>query len=364
MAQYRNAFCVTGARIDRRTTSFGVYDAAGHPLPDTGISTPDWTARPEPQAIPPAEAMRLFGPALFAGIADKQFGFILLNAIGRLWALEHLPPETVILLAAKPVAAPPGYGFVPVLMRALGLTNPVMITRGDVICEELHTAEERFGESRGGVGTPEFYDWLDRRWPAADPPDPERRIYVTRGRLGPATGRFACEDWLEALLAAEGYEIYAPEAHPISHQIATFRSAGRIIFAEGSALHLFSLLRRPAQRSAVILRRPALPAVMMRQMADRAGTPTQPIAAIREIWWPPLRGEHLGLSVLDFPALGAELAKAGLIEAGARWQDPPRDETEASLRAGLAPGEALIADAGRADWLRAMRQARRRAKGG
>ncbi len=364
MAEYRNAFCVTGARIDRKTTGFGVYDAAGHPLPDTAISTPDWTARPEPHATPPAEATRLFGPALFAGIADKQFGFVLLNAMGRLWALEDLPPETVILFAAKPISGQPGYGFVPVLMRALGLPNPVMITHGNVICEALHTAEERFGESRGGTGTDAFYDWLDRRWPAAAPPDPERRVYVTRSRLGQATGRFACEDHLEALLAAEGYEIYAPETHPLAHQIATFQSAGRLVFAEGSALHLFALVRRPGQLSAVILRRPELPEVMHRQMADRAGTPTLPLTAIREIWWPPLRGEHLSLSVLDVPALGTQLAQAGLIEGGDRWADPPRAQIEASLCAGLKPGEALVSDAERPAWLRALRQARRRAKAG
>ena len=187
------------------------------------------------------------------------------------------------------------------------------------------------------------------------PPDPAISVYVTRTALGPEAGRFACEDHLETLLAQQGYQIFVPEQHSIAEQVAMFQRAGRLIFAEGSAVHLFSLVRRPGQISAVIHRRPELPAVMLAQMADRAGEPTRAVNVIADVFWPPRRGDHLGLSVLDFAALGRELAAMGLIDAQG-WLAPSEAMVQASLRAGLKEGDPLLTRAERAGWLRQLRE--------
>lgn len=359
MTAHKNAFLLPGDRIDRRTTSLGVYGAEGALLPDCAIRTASWTTLPPDRATPQTDAPLIFGPSLFAGSVDKQFGFVLLNALGRLWALEGLAPETVIVFAAKPLARTPGYAVVPAILRGLGLSNPVLVTEGALRFETLHTAEERFGECHGGTALPGFYDWIDRRWPPAAKPDPDRKIYVTRSGLGPKAGRYACEDHLEALLQAEGYQIYRPEAHDLAHQVRSFQAAGKLIFAEGSALHLFALIRQPDQISAVIHRRDRLPDVMLSQMADRAGAPTRAINAVQALWWPPQRGEHLGLSELDFDALRDALCAQGLID-GRGWQAPSRAQVDASLAAGLAPGERLMDADGRSEWLKTQREARRR----
>ena len=359
MTAHHNAFLLPGDRIDRRSTSFGVFGADGALLPDCAIRTASWTTVAPDHASPPSDAPLIFGPALFAGSVDKQFGFVLLNALGRLWALDALPPETVIVYAAKPLARTPGYAVVPAILRGLGLSNPVLITEGAVRFETLHTAEERFGEGRGGTGLQGFYDWIDSRWPPLGRPDPDRKLYVSRSGLGPKAGRYACEDHLEALLSAEGYQIYRPEAHDLAHQVQTFQSAGKLIFAEGSALHLFALIRQPGQVSAVLHRREALPKVMLAQMADRPGTPTTALNAVQALWWPPQRGEHLGLSVLDFEMLREGLRDLGLI-TGRRWQAPTPAQVDRSLAAGLMPGEQLMTAAQRAGWLKTQREARRK----
>ncbi|NEX47484.1 glycosyltransferase family 61 protein [Rhodobacter sp. ETT8] len=359
MTAHPFSFLLPGARIDRRTTALGVYGADGALLPDCSIRTSSWTTQPPERAAPQVDAPLIFGPALFAGSVDKQFGFVLLNALGRLWALEGLPEQTLIVYAAKPQARAPDYRVVPAVLRGLGLRNPVMVTEGALRFEQLHCAEERFGECHGGTALPGFYDWLDRRWTPSGAPDPEQKVYVSRSGLGPAAGRFACEDHLETLLEAEGYRIYRPEAHDIAHQVRTFQGAGKLIFAEGSAVHLFALLRQPGQISAVIHRRERLPDVMLAQMADRPGAPTRAINAVRALWWPPQRGEHLGLSVLDFAALGEELAALGLI-SGQGWHPPTEAQLAASLAAGLAPGERLMTPDERSDWLKTQREARRK----
>lgn len=358
MHAIKNAFCLPGERINRRVTGFGVYGPDGKVLPDTAINSTTWETQPAPVAHPGKDGSRLFGPALFAGSVDKQFGFVLLNSLGRLWKLDELPPMTTIIYAAKAQARPPGYGVVSAVLRSLGLANPILITENALGFEELHTAPELFGEAVGGTGTGAFYDWIDSRWPPADQPDPAESVYVSRSGMGPNAGRYACEDHLEHLLRAEGYRIFAPEQHSIAEQVATYQRASRLIFAEGSALHLFALVRQPGQISAVIHRRDDLPAIMAAQMQDRAGQPTVGINAVKGLYWPPARGEHLGLSVLDFDVLRDGLKNAGLI-AGKDWSVPDEGTVQASLRAGLAPGQHVMTLEEREIWLRQKRQGKR-----
>lgn len=354
MTAFRDAFCIPGDRISRSVTGFGVYSHAGHLLPDTSINTSVWVARPAATAAPVQDSSRLFGPALFAGSADKQFGFLLLNALGRLPALDSLPPETTLVYAAKKTARPSGFAALPQILRSLGVNNPVLVTENPLAFEQLYTAPDLFGEATGCTAQPEFYDWIDSRWPRPAPADPDAKLYVTRSNLGPDAGRYACEDHLERLLAAEGYRIFAPEAHSISDQVRAFQSAGKLIFAEGSALHLFALLRQPDQISAVIHRRETLPEPIVAQMRDRAGPPTVAINAVTETWWPPQRGDHLGRSVLDFDALKAGLIDAGLI-GGHGWSAPDRGQVHASLRAGLKPDQDVMSAQDRTAWLRSKR---------
>ncbi len=355
MTPHSDAFCIPAARISRIVTGFGIYGADGALLPDTAIGTSVWVTKPAATAAPVQDSSRLFGPALFAGPADKQFGFLVLNALGRLPALDRLPPETTLVYAAKRTARPPSYTALPRLLRSLGVTNPVLVTENALAFESLHTAPELFGEATGCKGRPEFYDWIDSRWPRAKPADPKMKLYVTRSGLGPDAGRYACEDHLERLLAAEGYRIFSPEAHSIEEQVKTFQRAGKLVFAEGSALHLFALLRQPDQISAVLHRREVLPQAIATQMQDRAGRPTRAINAVTATWWPPQRGDHLGLAVLDFDLLHRGLKDAGLI-IGTRWKAPTQAEVQASLRAGLAPGEDVMSPEDRAAWLRSKRR--------
>ena len=98
---------------------------------------------------------------------------------------------------------------------------------------------------------------------------------------------------------------------------------------------------------------------MAAQMKDRAGIPTQAINAVNDIFWPPTRGDHLGVSVLDFDKLRTDLMLAGLIN-GKGWKAPSKDHVERSLVAGLSPGETLMDGAARQIWLARLRANRGR----
>jgi len=156
------------------------------------------------------------------------------------------------------------------------------------------------------------------------------------------------------LLAAQGYEIVAPEALSIAEQVKFYQTTDRLIFAESSAVHLFALVRRPGQISAVIQRHEAAPPIILAQMQNRIGQPSIAINAIKETYWPPMRGDHLALSVLDFDRLGEELEAQDLIRLTS-WFAPSKETVAQSLNAALAPGHRFIREWERMNWLRQMR---------
>jgi hypothetical protein len=357
MVVTKNAYCQPGEKINRRTTEFGVFGPSGL-VPFCEINTSPWTTRPPKFAPAPKVAQRLYGPALFAGSVDFQFGFVLLNSLGRLYALEQLAPETTLVFATKPMNGPNPLKILPAILRSMDIPNPLLITDSAMFFDELHTTPEIFGECQGGTGSDAFYEWLDSRW-LRHQVQPGKKVYMTRTGLGPKFGRYACEDHLEMLLAAEGYEIISPETLPLHEQIRVMQSAEKLIFSEGSALHLYALLRQPGQVSAVIQRRTSLPPVMEVQMRDRAGTPTRAIDAVEKTLWPPQRGNHLGVAELNFYKLRAELTMIGLI-SGQHWSDPTQEQLRQSLAAGLEKGRKLMTEEERNIWITEIRVKRKK----
>ena len=349
---------VTGPRETRFRGEFGIYGPDGTALPMSDIAGDELTTFPADQMTWPEDHAEITGPTLFAGLVMEQFGHVLMNSLGRLWALQHLPADTTLVFVPKRKPAPRNYPHLRTVLDMLGVRNDFVITKGPMRLREVYTARDLFGERYGGLGAPEFFAWLDGRLPASGPVDPARKVYLSRSGLGMDVGRFACEDHLETLLAAQGYEIIAPETLSLAEQVALYQSAGRLIFAEGSALHLFSMLRRPEQKVAVILRRDSLPQLIRTQMQSRPGTPVAELHALRRVFWPPRRSDHLSVSLLDFKALRKGLVAADLLAPDAPWE-PPSFEAEAiSLEAGLEPGEAMLDLKGRREWLRALRKAR------
>jgi len=206
---------------------------------------------------------------MFARSVDKPFGFILLNSPWLPCVLDQLPPQTTIVYGDQAILCSVVRKFVPSVLLPLGIQNPILVIRSNTGFEELHIPEELFGEARDGQGDDQFYDWIDEKWRFRMAPKRGRQLYVTRAALGSLVGRHSCEDHVERLLVGDGYEVYAPKQYTIPDLVEAFLSADKLIFAEGSALHLFSLARQPHQLSAVIQRRHDLPPVMPNQMVDR-----------------------------------------------------------------------------------------------
>lgn len=347
-----------GERLSRFRREFGIYGNDGKSLPYSDISGDQLRTFPVAEPKLSEDAPLIDGPVLFGGLASQQFGHTILNSIGRLWALSLLPPETKIIFYPKRRALRRFYPHLPTMLDLLGIRNEFQIVTGPARFDTVYTATDLFGERFGGEGTDHFFHWIDRALPPSGPVDQNKALYVSRSGLGPEAGRFAGEDRLEEILAEDGYVVFRPEAHSLADQVAEYQSAGKLIFAEGSALHLMGLVVRPEQSVAVIKRRRDLPSLIERQLAARSGANLRIVDAITDVYWPPKRSDHFSVSLLDFQKLRADLAATGMIDASRPWPETSPDQMAQSLNAGLADGEKMLDLEGRKAFLQAFRAKR------
>ncbi|MDX8350074.1 glycosyltransferase 61 family protein [Cognatiyoonia sp. IB215446] len=331
-----------GKRINMCAAEFGIYLDDGKPLAHSDLGSKALTTVFGDPPNAGTKVDTLSEPCFFAGLTLREFGHTLINATGRLWALDSVPDDVTLIFTPKKRPSKHFYPFVQPVLDLLGIKNPWRIIREPTRFEEIYTASDQFGERYDGRGSPIFYDWFDGRLLTRHQPEAGGKLYVSRSGLGAGAGRYACEDYLEELLTVEGYQIYHPEKDDLPTQIAAYQKAEHLIFAEGSALHLFAMVRQPSQKVSVIQRRAALPPLIQVQMNDRPGPDVLEINAIREIFWPPIRADHMSVCLLDFSQLGATLAAGGFISGRNGWQNPDNDVETTSLNAGIKASEKML----------------------
>ncbi len=79
-------------------------------------------------------------------------------------------------------------------------------------------------------------------------------IYVSRAGLGSSQAGFAGERYLEHCINEAGGYVFRPETHSIQDQLMVYLRASKLIFAEGSAVHLCQLLGRLNSRIDILIR--------------------------------------------------------------------------------------------------------------
>ncbi len=213
-----------------------------------------WTA-PVSIADLDARPAEMAGPAIYGGVIGPQFGHVVSQSIGRLWVAEALPAGLPIVFAN----ANPGLdripGYFSDLVQALGVANPLLLVTAPTRIGRLHLGPDLCNLEHRPTADPRFMDWLRRHRPAVDV-DPALRVYVSRSRMGPRYGQYLQETLLEAALEGEGYRVIHPETLPILDQIDLYLRARQLLFADGSAIHLWSLVATEEQEAGIILRRP------------------------------------------------------------------------------------------------------------
>ncbi len=202
--------------------------------------------------------MRISGRHVFGGVMRDHFGHFLLESLGRLWVFDHLddPVDGVVFSPRRSgerlARFNPKYES---LFDALADEAAPLMINAPVVVEELLLPSPGFGHQAWITGTPQFRAAVQPRLAAAFPAKGGPNIYLSRTRLSGVEKAVDKEQRIERLMVRSGYEVFHPQDHDVSTQIAQYRAARRVVGPDGSALHLAAWAVRPNAKVAVIQRR-------------------------------------------------------------------------------------------------------------
>lgn len=320
----------------------GVYDRNGR-VCEAGLQIKS-AYQNEPAPCPAgAPVQAIAGRHIFGGmLQNEHFGHFMAESLTRLWATRPLSGfDSVVFYLRNPQQPIAGFAqeMLTLLVPEVHLTVVSALTAFDLLAVPTQIGARYGGFIYGHPAIREVVDGL----PTADPSGP-KKVYVSRSRLNAREGGLLLESVIEESLQAEGYAIAHPQEMSIRDQITLYRAADRIIFADGSALHLYALVARPDQQAFVIWRRKKN-AGFDWQIQSFGGKPTAGIPCIRTLWVPEPdpTATVQAQAALDFTALRDQLTSSGFI-SGQTWKVPAPIEFEeglervrARMRTGFVP---------------------------
>jgi len=274
---------------------------------------------------PQGDVVDRLDEAVWCGPVCVHFGHAIADFAMRIAESAHRFPALPLLFCTWPggAAKPPPY-FLGILVQ-FGVTPERMILRDAPIrVGTLHVLPQ--AERLGGPPPHAAYlDLLDRCTPSDRDADlAEATVFVSRSQMHRDTlaGRLAGEVYLDDVFAAAGVRVIHPEALPLAEQLRIYRSARRLIFSEGSALHAMQLLGRVRAEVSVLTRRPDL------RMARTALRPRAAALHWVDATSGLLRGHHRSgrgvdnsraLAVLDPALLLARLGETTGLDLARHW---------------------------------------------
>ncbi len=306
----------------------GVLHSDGRYCPEAALWR-KWRPLTTEPAMPDGTIEPLQGKWLWGGVLWQHFGHFLAESTTRLWALDQAgDADGILFIPKRPVVGDQVAGFQSAFLAQMGSDLPVRVATAPMRVEHLIVPGQGFGLGEIVRGTDAYRAAVHKRFGATIPAEGGEKLYVSRSELGVGRGGLIGETRLEEYLAAEGYEIFHPQKHPMEVQVARYKAAKYVIGAEGSALHMFAMVARPDQKVAVVLRRKSSASNFIEQHIHSFGG-REPLAveALRRIWMPEgTKAKRMGLGELDFPQVENLLATEGFVSGQAGWQDMSDDE--------------------------------------
>ena len=316
--------CVVPPTLSALVQPAGVFYADGSYCPEAALWRKYRPITIEPEQ--PTEVVNhLQGRWLWGGVLWAHFGHFLVESSSRLWALPRVENDIkgILFMPKRPNVGDEVRGFHREFLSLFGTDLPIHVAAQPTEVEELLVPGQGFGLGKITAGTPKFrqtiHDRFARDVPADDGAD---KIYISRSKLGLGKGGLLGEERLEALLEAEGYEIFHPQEHSLTVQVARYKAAKKVIAADGSALHLFAMVGRADQDVAMILRRSSgannLLARHVESFCNRAPTV---IGGLRAEWVPQSKqkSSRLSFGELDHQVIGETLVTLGFISQSDGW---------------------------------------------
>lgn len=265
----------------RPQVSGAVYDNEGRLIRQSERQTHRGRASINPHKLgaPPPPGSVLRGNYVYAGLAIRPFGHVLIEFLSRLWWIENIDDLAGMRLLVQPylglnspTVALPRYlkglitwvnpdanarflqtpwlgGF----LELLGL-SPRQITfvpaKGARI-ESLTVASPVISiNGAAHAAFPRIYNRIADRVCGDSRPD-GRRVYLSRAKLKSNKRMAVNEARLEALLSEHGFSVVYPERLPLADQIRLMRNADVVAGCGGSAMHMLCFAR-PGTRALVL----------------------------------------------------------------------------------------------------------------
>lgn len=316
----------------------GVLTSAGEYIPEGALWRRDRSISTKPQ-MPDQIDETLTGKWLWGGQLWKHFGHFLAESLGRLWPLETSSEgfDGILFTPKRPQNKTIITSWQKDIFSMLAPNLEVRIATAPTRVEQLVVPGQGFGLGPISAGTPEFRMLMQNRLGAKVEAKGSEKLYISRSRFGISKGALIGEEQLEALLAADGYEIFHPQAHSIEEQLARYKAAKKVIAAEGSAIHMLAMVAPRGQDVAIVLRRRSSATdYIENHLRSFADIEALSIDALIRNWMP--NGQtraRLALAEIDFPRLQEALLMGGFISASSRsWGN--LDESHVSALLGEA----------------------------
>jgi hypothetical protein len=290
----------------------------------------------------PLQNEKLSGTYVYGGFMHPHFGHMISEFMHRLWLLEK--PE---FQDTRPVfidmSNRAGEKLLRNALSLMRLPEPLIV---DTPMEIARLVVGEPGRVLRGTTMPGYNDFLERRLGylrgsgKRHPP----RLAVLRGHLGKP--RCLGEQWLERELVREGYFAFRPEEYTLREQIEHYLDAKKIIFSEGSAIHLIDIL--PILNADVVVLNRRTPGLLAQTtLAGKCASlhlfDGQPMGDPRL----PIGSGFNGISWVDMPAFVSFLKERGFIcalPAVSFFDDPVAvfDDLDGYLR--VRKSKASVAD--------------------
>lgn len=279
------------------------------------------TTQPEP---PQQIKHHIKGRWLWGGVLWAHFGHFLVESSSRLWALPQVEEDIkgILFIPKRPAVGKEVRGYHREYLSLFGSDLPIKVLTKPTRVDELVVPGQGFGLGKITAGTRRFRQAVQDRFARDVAPDGPGKLYISRSKLGLGKGGLLGEEQLESLLEAEGYEVYHPQDHSLSHQIARYKAAKKVVAADGSALHLFAMVGREDQQVAMILRRNSgANNLLAKNVASFCKCNPVIIGGLRSEWVPQKmqRSSRLSFGELDHQVIGTNLARLGFISRNAKW---------------------------------------------
>ena len=235
-----------------------------------------------------SKARRSEGSHVYMGFMRAHFGHFLLESLARAWAVVNLDSTVKLLFHPTGPNQRRFPAFAREILAAIDVDPArIIVVHEDLVPEHLIVPTSQFWiDWKGSPGMCIAFDQVRERLarlPGAKSLPP--RVYLTRRLMeAPLTQRAASfahnpkrqnfivgktlvnEDEVEALFAARGFEIIAPETRSLRDQVALASNASAIAGVTGSALHLAMFNDNPETKLIALDLRTSLNQLILEQI--------------------------------------------------------------------------------------------------